>query len=183
MTRIYTKSGDDGTTALGSGMRVPKNDPRVEAYGTVDELNAIVGMALAGGADGRIRPMLASIQNRLFDVGADLAFSHHKDEGWQPVRIKPEHIRTLEEWIDRLEGELPPIHNFILPGGSKTASELHLARTVCRRAERLVVNLILHDNTGEWILKYLNRLSDLLFVMARAQNQGENLPDVFWEKK
>lgn len=179
MTKIYTKSGDDGTTALGGGIRVKKNDDRVEAYGTVDELNSVIGAAVAFELDETLDAYLTRIQNWLFDVGADLAFSHSED-GWKPERIKEKHIHQLESWIDELENGLPELRQFILPGGSKPSSMLHLARTVCRRAERLIVKVVDQENNGQLILKFMNRLSDLLFVMARYQNQHSQVKDITW---
>lgn len=179
MTKIYTKSGDDGTTALGGGIRVKKNDDRVEAYGTVDELNSVIGAAIAFELAEKPDAYLTRIQNWLFDVGADLAFSH-SEEGWNPERIQEKHIHQLESWVDELENELPELRHFILPGGSKPSSMLHLARTVCRRSERLIVKVVDHENKGQQILQFMNRLSDLLFVMARYQNRHSQVSDVIW---
>ena len=180
MTKIYTKSGDDGTTALGGGIRVSKPDARVEAYGTVDELNSILGVVISFEPADKIKTPLQIIQNLLFEVGADLAFSYTND-GWKPSRIQQQHVHQLETWIDELERELPELRNFILPGGSVSASFLHVARTVCRRAERLIVERVQHENNGYELLRFINRLSDLLFVMARYQNQCSRVDDVIWK--
>lgn len=180
MTKIYTKSGDDGTTALGGGIRVSKHDIRVEAYGTVDELNSILGAAMAFQVTKKLHSQLTQIQNWLFDAGADLAFSH-SDDGWKPVRIKDSHIQQLERWIDEWQSGLPELRYFILPGGSQAAALLHMARTVCRRAERLIVKVVDQEQNGEKLLQFINRLSDLLFVMARGQNQSSQVDDVIWK--
>ncbi len=177
MTRIYTRTGDDGTSALIGGRRVSKNSLRLEAYGTMDELNAFLGRAIAEGVAERMRPMLHRIQNNLFDLGAELAL----EEIPSPPRIREESIREMEQWIDELTGELPPLSQFILPGGSLSAATLHIARTVCRRAERRVVSLKESVPVNPAILRYLNRLSDLLFVMSRFQNQSDGLEDVPWK--
>ncbi len=180
MTKIYTKSGDDGTTALGGGIRVRKSDHRVEAYGTIDELNAILGCAAAFGLDAGLQEKTEVIQNMLFDAGADLAFSR-TEEGWKPSRIEDSHVTLMEQWIDELQAELPELRNFILPGGAKASSFLHQARTVCRRAERLIVNVVEAEQEGYILLRFVNRLSDLLFVMARVQNHRCNILDVIWK--
>ncbi len=182
--KLYTRTGDDGTTGLFGGGRVGKDHPRIEAYGTVDELNACLGLAAAAvPSDGpldRYREVLTSIQSRLFDIGADLA----TPEG-SPVRdrlagIGEGQIVELEQWIDEFSGAAPEIRTFILPGGSELASRLHLARTVCRRAERLIVAFGHAEPVGDEIVKFINRTSDLLFAMARAANHAVGVPDVPW---
>jgi cob(I)alamin adenosyltransferase len=183
LNRIYTRTGDDGTTGLASGPRRRKDDLRVEAYGTVDETNACVGLArLHSAGDAAIDAMLARIQNDLFDLGADLATP---DTGealpYEPLRIVAGQVERLEREIDELNAELAPLKSFVLPGGSAAAAALHLARTVCRRAERLVVAL--GRTQGEALspaaVQYLNRLSDFLFVAARFVNdKGDR--DVLW---
>jgi cob(I)alamin adenosyltransferase len=174
LNKIYTRTGDDGSTALGSGERRPKYDLRVAAYGTVDEVNAVIGVArLHAAADRELDPMLARIQNDLFDVGADLCLPDKgKGPGGARLDVTDAQVEWLERQIDRLNGELEPLRSFILPGGSAAAAYLHLARTVCRRAERLMVEL--KDKPGESVtaaaIKYVNRLSDFFFVAARFTN-------------
>lgn len=182
LTRIYTRSGDDGFTGLGDGSRVPKTDPRVEAYGTVDEANAALGLASVA-AEGEMRALLEALQQDLFDAGADLCTPITQAETpGQRLRITPEQTRRLEPIIDRYNEPLGPLTSFILPGGTELAARLHLARTVTRRAERLVVALhaAQPDATNPEAVKYLNRLSDLLFVLCRAANAAAGRPDVLW---
>src|SRR3979490_2235604 len=168
LNRIYTRTGDDGSTALGTGERRPKYDLRVAVYGTVDEVNAVIGIArLHAAADAALDTMLARIQNDLFDVGADLCMPDKgKGPGGARLDVTEPQVEWLEQQIDRLNSELAPLRSFVLPGGSAAAAYLHLARTVCRRGERLMVEL--NDKPGESItpeaLKYVNRLSDFLFV-------------------
>jgi cob(I)alamin adenosyltransferase len=183
LNRIYTRTGDDGSTALGSGERRPKYDLRVAAYGTVDEVNAITGIArLQAAGNLELDPMLARIQNDLFDVGADLCLPDKgKGPGGARLDVTDAQVEWLERQIDRLNGELEPLRSFILPGGSAAAAYLHLARTVCRRAERLMVEL--KDRPGESVtsaaIKYMNRLSDFFFVAARFTND-KGAADVLW---
>jgi cob(I)alamin adenosyltransferase len=183
LNKIYTRTGDDGSTALGSGERRPKYDLRVAAYGTVDEVNAVIGVArLHAAADRELDPMLARIQNDLFDVGADLCLPDKgKGPGGARLDVTDAQVEWLERQIDRLNGELEPLRSFILPGGSAAAAYLHLARTVCRRAERLMVEL--KDKPGESVtaaaIKYVNRLSDFFFVAARFTND-KGAADVLW---
>ena len=183
LNKIYTRTGDDGSTALGSGERRPKYDLRVAAYGTVDEVNAVIGVArLHAAADRELDPMLARIQNDLFDVGADLCLPDKgKGPGGARLDVTNAQVEWLERQIDRLNGELAPLRSFILPGGSAAAAYLHLARTVCRRAERLMVEL--KDKPGESVtaaaIKYVNRLSDFFFVAARFTND-KGVADVLW---
>jgi cob(I)alamin adenosyltransferase len=167
ITRVYTKSGDKGETSLVDGSRVSKADLRVAAYGEVDELNSLLGMARAGLADGQLDDALGKIQNELFIVGADLA----SPMTIQVPRVGEEHVVELERLIDLLLEELEPLREFILPGGSPPGAALHLARAVARRAERSVVALAAQSETNARALEYLNRLSDLLFVMARVANK------------
>ena len=185
LNRIYTRTGDDGTTALGTGERRAKNDLRIEAYGTIDEANSAIGLArVATAADAvcaRVDAMLLSIQNDLFDLGADLCVPHSAKDTTQPLRIVQSQVDRLERKIDELNAELEPLRSFVLPGGSPAAAALHLARTVTRRAERLLVALA--EAPGEEVggpaLRYVNRLSDFLFVAARYVNQkGE--ADILW---
>jgi cob(I)alamin adenosyltransferase len=183
LNRIYTRTGDDGSTALGSGERRPKYDLRVAAYGTVDEVNAVIGVArLHAAGNPELDAVLARIQNDLFDVGADLCLPDKgKGPGGARLDVTDAQVEWLERQIDRLNGELAPLRSFILPGGSAAAAYLHLARTVCRRAERLLVEL--KDRPGESVtaaaIKYVNRLSDLCFVAARFAND-KGAADVLW---
>ncbi|HEY7302054.1 MAG TPA: cob(I)yrinic acid a,c-diamide adenosyltransferase [Xanthobacteraceae bacterium] len=184
LNKIYTRTGDDGTTALGTGERRKKYDRRIAAYGTVDEVNAAIGVArLHAAEDSNIDPALARIQNDLFDVGADLCLpsEHGKGPGGARLAVTAGQVKWLEEEIDRLNTELAPLRSFILPGGGPAAAYLHLARTVCRRAERLIVEL--KDQPGEIVtpqaLQYVNRLSDYLFVAARFMNH-KGASDVLW---
>lgn len=181
LSRIYTKSGDTGDTSLGDGRRVAKGHPRVEAYGQVDELNAVLGLAAAQLPEGDERDILRRIQNDLFDVGADLCVPQTDEEQpGQCLRIQPAQAEKLETEIDQFNERLQPLNSFILPGGSQLAAWLHLARTVCRRAERQVVTMM-HDGEriNPHLLVYLNRLSDWLFVFARIVND-EGRSDVLW---
>ncbi len=183
LNRIYTRTGDDGTTGLTGGARRPKSDPRIEAYGTVDETNACIGLArLHTGALPELDAMLARIQNDLFDLGADLSTP---DDGSppavEPLRIVAAQVERLEGEIDRLNAALAPLRSFVLPGGSPAAAALHLARTVSRRAERVMVGLSRQDGeaVGRDAMRYVNRLSDFLFVAARAAND-DGRADVLW---
>ncbi|HYE96680.1 MAG TPA: cob(I)yrinic acid a,c-diamide adenosyltransferase [Rubricoccaceae bacterium] len=180
--KVYTRTGDDGTTGLFGGDRVTKSHPRIAAYGTVDETNAAVGLARAALAgDGRLQRadlLLDQIQHDLFVLGGDLA---SPNETKYPVpRIEATHVEALERAIDTFEADLAPLKHFVLPGGTPAAAALHLARTTCRRAERLVVELSALEPIGEEGLRYLNRLSDLLFVLARWVNHQAGVPDVEW---
>jgi cob(I)alamin adenosyltransferase len=178
--KIYTRTGDAGETGLFDGRRVSKSDQRVDAYGEVDELNAVLGLALAEPLDHDFAEILLAIQRDLFAVGGRLADPSHKiAERVSKVAITPEDIARLEGWIDRLESGLPPLRRFILPGGSRAGALLHLARTVCRRAERRIV-LLGADSLEAEILAYVNRLSDLLFVLARAVNHRAGIPETEW---
>ena len=183
LNRIYTRTGDDGSTALGSGERRAKYDLRVAAYGTVDEVNAVIGIARLH-ASGKLEldAMLARIQNDLFDLGADLCMPDKgKGPGGARLDVTDAQVEWLEQQIDKLNGELAPLRSFVLPGGSAAAAHLHHARTVCRRAERLMVEL--KDKPGESVtpaaIKYINRLSDFFFVAARFAND-RGADDVLW---
>jgi cob(I)alamin adenosyltransferase len=183
LNRIYTRTGDDGTTGLASGERRMKDDPRVEAYGAIDETNAAIGLvrvALAG-ADAALDAILARIQNDLFDLGADLATPAHTPRGENALRIVPAQVARLEQEIDRLNEQLAPLTSFVLPGGTSAAAALHLARTICRRAERTMVTLtgVEGESIAEPAMRYINRLSDLLFVAARVAND-RGARDVLW---
>ena len=179
LSRIYTKSGDQGETALGDGSRVPKDHARVTAYGSVDELNAVLGILRH--QPGTEDDLLRTIQNDLFDVGADLCLPPAPDEAaGQRLRVRPEQAARLEAAIDRLNAGLKPLTSFVLPGGRPAAAWCHLARTVCRRAERDVVTLARVETINPQIVIYLNRLSDLLFVLARVCND-QGRADVLWQ--
>ena len=184
LSRIYTKTGDRGDTALGDGQRVVKDHPRVEAYGQVDELNAVLGLVAAYCPDAPEAALLRSVQNDLFDVGADLCVP--QPEGEQPgpgLRVTAAQAERLERAIDRLNEGLDPLRSFVLPGGTPAAAWLHLARTVCRRAERRVVTLAGENPDGfENVLTYLNRLGDYLFVAARAANHVVGGAEIPWTK-
>ena len=183
LSRLYTRTGDAGMTRLGDMSQVPKTSPRIAAYGCVDELNSVIGLARSSGAapDG----VLARVQNDLFDLGADLCVPQEdgqKEDGQKEerLRVQPRQVLFLERQIDRLTRDLAPLRSFVLPGGRPAAAWLHLARTVCRRAERAAWQLAEQEPVGEPVLQYLNRLSDLLFAMARAANDGGEA-DVLWE--
>ncbi len=178
--KLYTRKGDDGSTGLFGGQRVSKDSLRVQAYGTVDELNSFVGSAAAACGDEPLKNMLVSISSRLFDIGADLATPHDTDNAPASSRVGAGHVAELEEWIDQISANLPAMRHFILPGGCEAAARLHIARTVCRRAERLCVHLSGEVAVAEAIVIYLNRLSDLLFAMARRANQLAGVEDTPW---
>jgi cob(I)alamin adenosyltransferase len=177
LTRIYTRAGDTGETSLGDGSRVPKTDLRIEAYGTVDELNSLVGLALAGDLPDEFRPWLEQVQNDLFDLGADLSVPL-EDDRRERLRVTTEQVERLEELCDLVNERLEPLKSFVLPGGTEAAARLHVARAVCRRAERLAVALGAEHGVNPAALAYLNRLSDLLFILARAANAGS--PEPLW---
>jgi cob(I)alamin adenosyltransferase len=183
LNKIYTKTGDDGTTALGSGERRAKHDLRIEAYGTVDEANAAIGLARAELAqEDALDAMLARIQNDLFDLGAELATPDDgKPKDYEPLRIVPAQVERLERDIDSLNAELQPLRSFVLPGGGRAAAALHLARTIARRAERLMVALAEKESedVANAALIYMNRLSDFLFVASRWVNR-RGAGDVLW---
>ncbi len=177
--KIYTKTGDQGETSLFGGRRLPKDALRIECYGTVDELNAFVGLLRDHMTDDDLRKVLFTIQNRLFTIGARLATDPEKQSA--PVDLKPEDIALLEQEIDRMDMELPPLRHFILPGGHPTVSYAHLARTICRRAERLVVSLHQQEPVAELLLQYLNRLSDYFFVVARYMSHRLGVAEIKWK--
>jgi cob(I)alamin adenosyltransferase len=181
LNKIYTRTGDDGTTGLGNGERRPKFDLRVEAYGTVDEANACVGLAvLQLSADDPLRAELVTIQNDLFDLGADLATPDEgKDLGYEPLRVTSGQVYRIEKLIDRYNEGLAPLNSFVLPGGSAAAAYLHLARTVVRRAERAMIELSRSEKVGADAIRYANRLSDFLFVASRVVNDGGR-GDILW---
>lgn len=185
--KIYTKQGDKGQSVLFDGKRVPKDHPRLETYGTVDELNSLLGLAAAECGDEGLRGLLTELQGQLLELGADLATPLGSPNEGRVKRIQGSHITFLEERIDEATAELPALKRFILPGGGVTAARLHVARTVCRRAERLLVGLMHDGEAGgttmtDSVLIYLNRLSDLLFTLARLANKRQGVPDVEWER-
>lgn len=179
--KIYTRGGDGGETGLFGGARVPKDNVRVEAYGAVDELNAILGQGVATVMDGEVRERLGLIQRDLFDLGSSLATPDAGDGSDGPA-LPSGRIKEMEGWIDESTGETPPLRNFIIPGGSQGAAILHVARTVCRRAERAVVRLNQVEASDPVVVQYLNRLSDFLFAMARLENHRNGVSDVLWTK-
>jgi cob(I)alamin adenosyltransferase len=184
LNKIYTKTGDDGTTALGTGTRLPKYDLRIAAYGTVDETNAQVGVARQHtfGSHQGLDDMLARIQNDLFDLGADLCTPDTgEDLGYEPLRATDDQVKRLESEIDALNANIPPLRSFVLPGGSAAAAALHVCRTVSRRAERLVVELshCEDEQVSGPVMRYLNRLSDFFFVASRHAN-ADGAKDVLW---
>jgi cob(I)alamin adenosyltransferase len=180
LSKIYTKTGDDGTTSLGDGSRLRKDAERIEAYGTVDELNAVLGLLMTI-SDLPSLDFIRSISNDLFDVGADLCVPLSQGEAvGSNLRITNDHIQRLESEIDKLNATLSPLKSFILPGGSPAAAWCHLARTICRRAERRVVTLAAQERINSEVITYLNRLSDYLFVLARTLNNGGN-DDILWQ--
>jgi cob(I)alamin adenosyltransferase len=191
ITRVYTRTGDQGQTALVGGKRVAKDTARIEAYGTLDELNAVLGIARvfnlesAGAANeqsrDRIERILRGLQNELFDLGSELATP--KDAEYEGMfRVGPKEVQALERLMDELQADLEPLNSFVLPGGGKVSAFLHQARTVCRRAERLVLRLSREEEIGPWPLRYLNRLSDLLFVLARWSAKQKGEPEFLWER-
>ena len=180
LDKIYTRTGDEGKTSLGDGARLPKFHLRVTAYGGIDEANSAIGVANLHVADPDVLKLLRHIQNDLFDAGADLCRPERPGSGQPPLRISDEQVRWLESEIDRYNADLEPLNSFVLPGGSPASAHLHLARTVTRRAERDVVRLSADEAVNPAVLRYVNRLSDLLFVLARYLNdQGKE--DIRWQ--
>ena len=188
ITRVYTRSGDKGETGLVGGKRVPKDVPRIEAYGTVDELNSVVGLArvfnseaAASAARDRLEDLLKHLQNELFDLGSELATPPESFyEGM--FRVGDDEVKALERAIDECQKDLEPLNSFILPGGGRVSAFLHQCRTVCRRAERLVLRLGRDEDIGPWPLRYLNRLSDLFFVLSRWSAKQSHQPEYLWER-
>ncbi len=180
--KIYTKGGDKGETGLFGGERVLKNSHRIEAYGTIDELNSFISVVIQESKSDKIRELLSVIQNQLFTVGSDLATPHNEDEGKYNIpRVPKEFFENAEKQIDKFESELEPLRNFIIPGGTRSSALLNVCRTICRRAERRVVALNTKEKVGENILIFLNRLSDLFFVLARYENMISGIPDTIWK--
>ncbi|REJ75025.1 MAG: cob(I)yrinic acid a,c-diamide adenosyltransferase [Acidobacteria bacterium] len=182
ITKVYTRTGDDGETSLATGERVAKTSKRIEAFGSVDELNSHLGVALADPAcELEVRRVLQQVQNELFHLGSDLCVPD-EDKGRMPVpTIDEAHVLALERAMDSWQEELEPLQNFILPGGSRVAAQLHCARSVCRRAERDVLRLAAEVSINPQIVRYLNRLSDCLFVASRRQNRSDGGDDVLWD--
>jgi cob(I)alamin adenosyltransferase len=189
ITRVYTRTGDHGETALVGGRRVPKDSPRIEAYGTIDELNAVIGLARVFNAEQKkpgkrhrwLDAVLRRIQNELFDLGSELATP--ADAAYEGMfRVGPEQVTALERLMDECQKELSPLKSFVLPGGGRVGGFLHQARTVCRRAERRVLELSRVETIGEWPLKYVNRLSDLLFVLSRWVGKHLGETEYLWQR-
>jgi cob(I)alamin adenosyltransferase len=177
LTRIYTRGGDAGETSLGDGSRVSKLDERIAAYGTVDELNAAIGVVLAGECAAALRPVLSRVQNELFDLGADLSVPLEREDR---LRVTQELVDALETDCDRFNADLPELRSFVLPGGTEVAARLHVARTVCRRAERETLVAAGAHVVNPLALVYLNRLSDLLFILSRAANAADGREEPLW---
>jgi len=175
LTKIYTRTGDGGSTGLADGTRVPKDSPLIEAIGAVDELNSLLGVLLAEALPDEVRACLTDVQHDLFDLGGELSRPGH-------AIMTDAYVARLERALDRFNGELPPLKDFILPGGSRAAALAHVARTVCRRAERRLVTLARKKSAPPYAVRYLNRLSDLLFVVARTLNRASSTPDVLWQQ-
>jgi len=175
LTKIYTRTGDDGTTGLGDGSRLSKDSARIEAIGAVDELNSVIGRMLAHDCPIAVRQCLEYVQHDLFELGAELCLPG-------VTKIEPQHLARLESELDAFNRDLPGLKEFILPGGAASAADAHIARTVCRRAERAVVALGAKEKVADGGRRYLNRLSDLLFVLARVLNRAEGKPDVLWQQ-
>ncbi len=183
INRVYTRTGDDGTTALAGGQRVPKESLRIEAYGTLDELNSAIGVAVAAGLAPPLTEPFGMIQQQLFNLGAELASPAEGAERRPGPGIEGRHVEQLESWLDGWNEELEPLASFVLPGGNAAAAHLHLARTICRRAERATIALSRGEEAGAFVVPYLNRLSDLLFVAARLQNHLSGHGDVLWDSR
>lgn len=183
LTKIYTKGGDAGQTSLSGGQRVPKDSLRVSAYGTVDELNSALGVALATGLTERLATVLPEVQNELFHLGSDLSFREEDKAQYRVPQIEARHVERLERLIDEMTAVVGPLQNFILPGGSLGAAQLHVARTIGRRAERECITLLREEAIGPWVIPYLNRLSDALFVMARLENHARGVPEPLWDSR
>jgi cob(I)alamin adenosyltransferase len=181
LTRLYTKGGDKGLTRLGGGQSVSKDDLRLESYGTVDELNSVIGVVLASAPTEELRVALVRIQHELFNLGSDLCFLEEDKGKWPIPQVEERHVLALEGEIDTYQAACGPLTNFILPGGTMAAAQLHVARTVCRRAERLVTHLQSKEAIGAWTLRYLNRLSDWLFAASRFENLSKGTQEPLWD--
>ena len=183
INRIYTRTGDSGTTALGGGQRIDKDSLRIDAYGTVDELNSVIGVAVASGLHDSMKDRFFVIQQVLFNLGSDLCILEEDKQRLAVPRIEARHISDLEQWMDQWNEGLEPLRSFILPGGDLASAQLHVARTVCRRAERLTIALSRQEAIGENVIPYLNRLSDFLFVAARQQAKLSGKGDLLWDSR
>ena len=183
ITRVYTRTGDGGDTGLGGGQRVPKDSLRIETYGTVDELNSYLGVAIVACEDAEIRAHLETFQHRLFDLGGDLCVLDEDKAKFKMPSFPADETDKLERIMDKAEEELAPLEEFVLPGGTAAAGHLHVARCICRRAERLAVALRRHEKISDTVVPYLNRLSDTLFVLARLANKRAGRGDVLWKKQ
>ncbi len=183
LTKIYTRTGDDGTTSLGTSERVNKDSLRVKAYGDIDELNSMLGVAIASGVEKRLAARLTAIQNELFVLGADLAFPQDANGKVNVPRIEDRHISRLEQLIDDMVEKVGPLQNFILPGGCASAAHLQVSRAICRRAERKLVELSREEVVSETSLRYLNRLSDALFVLGRYENYEKGIEEPLWDSR
>ncbi len=182
ISKVYTRTGDGGETRLGGGQKTSKDSARIESFGTVDELGSFLGVVLTAGVSGDLVKVIRRLQNDLFHMGSDLCLLA-EDKKKHPIpQIEKRHVDGLEAEIDRLQEHLKPLEEFILPGGTAAAAHLHVARCVCRRAERLVVHLAQGEEVGPYVVSYLNRLSDLLFVMARYENLKKGVQDPQWDK-
>ena len=181
LTRLYTRAGDKGATRLGGGQSVDKGALRLECYGTVDELNSVLGLAIALGPCAPLLEPLQRIQHELFILGSDLCFLEDDKKKWAVPAIQPRHVQALEAEIDAFQAATGRLENFILPGGTPVAAQLHVGRTVCRRAERLLVRLGQQEPTSDDSLRYLNRLSDWLFAAARVENKEKNVAEPLWD--
>ncbi len=180
--KIYTRTGDDGSTGLGSRQRIGKDSLRIDTYGTVDELNSVLGVALATDLFEPLPGVLERVQEELFHLGSDLCVPDEDKERWPVPQMEEQHISALEVLMDELDGSLQPLKNFVLPGGSLGAAQLHVARTVARRCERLLVSLARVESVNPIAMRYLNRLSDALFMMARYENYKRGVADVVWKR-
>ena len=183
INRVYTRAGDDGTTALGGGQRVAKDSLRIEAFGTVDELNSVIGVAVAAVLHASMREQFFIIQQVLFKLGSDLCILESDKARYSVPGIEPRHIEQLEGWIDAWNEDLEPLTSFILPVGDLATAQLHVARTVCRRAERITIALGRVEPVGTFVVPYLNRLSDLLFVASRYQARASGRADTLWDSR
>jgi len=183
INRVYTRAGDDGTTALGGGQRVRKDSLRIEAYGTVDELNSAIGVAVSAGLHESMRERFFVIQQVLFNLGSDLCILEEDKKRFAVPGIEEHHVKDLETWMDEWNETLEPLRSFILPGGDLTAAQLHVARTVCRRAERATIALSREEEVSPHVIPYLNRLSDLLFVASRYQAKLAGKGDLLWDSR
>lgn len=183
INRVYTRAGDDGTTALGGGQRVQKDSRRIEAYGTVDELNSVIGVAVSAGLHESLHQRFFVIQQVLFNLGSDLCILEDDKKRFAVPGIEERHVTDLETWMDEWNEDLEPLKSFILPGGDLSAAQLHVARTVCRRAERITIALSREEPVGPHVIPYLNRLSDLLFVASRYQAKLAGKGDLLWDSR